>query len=79
MPGRDKPFRRARIHPWHDPWGAVPDTVSYTHLLLDGKYASAAELDAIEKKVDEEIEEAIEFAQESPWPDVSILTEDVYV
>ena len=37
------------------------------------------DFDAIEKKVDEEIEEAIEFAQESPWPDVSILTEDVYV
>ena len=63
----------------HEKWLKKDPLPKFRKDLLDGKYASAAELDAIEKKVDEEIEEAIEFAQESPWPDVSILTEDVYV
>lgn len=46
-------------------------------IILEG-FATAEELNEIERKVDQEIEEAIEFAENSPYPDVSILTEDVY-
>ena len=45
---------------------------------MNGAYATVEELDAIDRKVDGEIEEAIAFAENSTYPDVSILTEDVY-
>ena len=45
---------------------------------MNGGYAEVEELDAIDQRVAGEIEEAITFAEESPYPEVSILTEDVY-
>ena len=48
------------------------------HININGNFATAEELNAIDDKVAKEIEEAIEFAENSPYPDVSILTEDVY-
>jgi acetoin:2,6-dichlorophenolindophenol oxidoreductase subunit alpha len=37
------------------------------------------QLDAIDAAVSDEIESAVESASQAPWPDVSRLTEDVYV
>lgn len=46
--------------------------------ILDNKFATEEELDAIDKSVNEKVEASVKFAEESPWPDVSELTKDVY-
>lgn len=46
--------------------------------ILDNKFASEEELDAIDKSVQDKVEASVKFAEESPWPDASELTEDVY-
>ena len=43
------------------------------------KYATEAELEAIGKKVKQQVEESVKFAEESPLPDASELYEDVYM
>ena len=54
-----------------------PITVLKDQLLEDG-VASAEELDAISAQVEEEVEEAIRFADESPFPEPEALFEDIY-
>lgn len=46
--------------------------------IKDNKFASEKELEAIEKKVNEMVEESVKFAEESPLPDTSELYKDVY-
>lgn len=62
----------------HEAWLKRDPLPKFRNDIIQGGYASAEELNAIEEGVDKEIEEAIEFAENSPYPDVSILTEDVY-
>ena len=38
-----------------------------------------AEIEAINKKVKAQVEEAVKFAEESPWPDGMDAFKDVYV
>ncbi|AKU91195.1 pyruvate dehydrogenase (acetyl-transferring) E1 component subunit alpha [Vulgatibacter incomptus] len=47
--------------------------------ILSKKAAKEAELDAIDEQIDKDVEESIRFAEESPWPPVSDLYEDIYV
>ena len=47
--------------------------------ILDQKYATQEELDAIDARVNDMVEESVKFAEESPWPDESELLKDVYV
>ena len=49
------------------------------HHLVQQELANRAELDAIDAEVDEEIEEAARFAEESPLPAPEALFEDIYV
>lgn len=46
--------------------------------MTENSLASEAELKAIEKKIDEVVEEAVEFADESPHPSRSQLLENVF-
>lgn len=46
--------------------------------LIELKYATQAELDAIKAKVDAQIEAAIRFSQESPYPNPEDALTDVY-
>ncbi len=62
----------------HEAWLEKDPIPKYRNDLIINGFASPEELDAIEKHVDDEIKEAIEFAENSPYPDVSILTQDVY-
>lgn len=62
----------------HEAWLKRDPLPKFRNDIIQGGYATAEKLNAIEKGVDKEIEEAIEFAENSPYPDVSILTEDVY-
>ncbi len=46
--------------------------------LIDEEIASQAEIEAIHQKVAQKIEDAVEFARQSPEPELSSLEEDVY-
>jgi pyruvate dehydrogenase E1 component alpha subunit len=47
--------------------------------MLDGKHATQAELDAINKRVDSIVDGSVKFAEESPWPSDDEVLKDVYV
>lgn len=51
----------------HDPIEQVRKT------LLDKKYATEKDLEAVEKKIMKTIDESVEFAEQSPFPDASEL------
>lgn len=46
--------------------------------ILSYKLASESEIEEIDQKVKEEIDNAVEFAKESPYPDATKVMEDVY-
>jgi pyruvate dehydrogenase E1 component alpha subunit len=47
--------------------------------ILDNKYATEEQIEQINEKVKMEVDESVQFAEESPWPDDSELYKDVYV
>ncbi|WP_207493314.1 pyruvate dehydrogenase (acetyl-transferring) E1 component subunit alpha [Aridibaculum aurantiacum] len=47
--------------------------------ILEEQYATQEELDAIDARINEVVEESVRFAEESPWPDDSEVLKDVYV
>ncbi|MDP3064157.1 MAG: thiamine pyrophosphate-dependent enzyme, partial [Chloroflexota bacterium] len=60
-----------------DTWLARDPVVHIRAMLLDWG-ASAQEVDEIDRAVEAQVEGAVRFADESPWPDPSALYEDVY-
>lgn len=62
----------------HEEWMKKDPIPKFRKDILNGNYAAAEELDDIDRKVKEEIEDAIVFAENSPYPESAILTEDVY-
>ena len=46
--------------------------------LLENLGATEEELKAIEEKVEKEVQEAAEYAKNSPWPEPETLMEDIY-
>lgn len=48
-------------------------------IITENKYANDEELEAIQLRVKEAVEECVKFSEESPFPDPSELYEDVYV
>lgn len=46
--------------------------------ILEQKFATQEEIDAINERVKNEIDEAVKFAEESPFPDDDELLKDVY-
>jgi pyruvate dehydrogenase E1 component alpha subunit len=47
--------------------------------ILANKFATEAELEAIDDKIKEQVAESVQFAEESPFPDASEAFKDVYV
>ncbi len=47
--------------------------------ILAEKYAKEADLEKMDDEVKKEVEEAVKFAEESPYPEASALYEDVYM
>lgn len=47
--------------------------------ILTNKYATQEEIDAINKRVEAEVEESVKFAEESPWPDDDEVYKDIYI
>jgi len=60
---------------WHD-----KDPIAVlSRKLLDEKLGEQQQLDEIKQKASDTIETAVQFALDSPWPDIAELTKDVYV
>ena len=47
--------------------------------VMDAKAMSEDELDAIDAEVAQELAEAVEYADASPWPSLDEVERDVYV
>jgi pyruvate dehydrogenase E1 component alpha subunit len=47
--------------------------------IMENKWATEAEIEAINEKVRATVEESVQFAEDSPWPDDSELYGDIYV
>jgi pyruvate dehydrogenase E1 component alpha subunit len=47
--------------------------------ILNKKFATQEEIDAINKRVGDTIAESVKFAEESPWPDDSEVLKDIYI
>ena len=59
-------------------WRKKDPIVTFSKRLMDEKIASRGELDELEKEVEEIVDSAIKFANESPFPEPDALYEDVY-
>jgi pyruvate dehydrogenase E1 component alpha subunit len=62
----------------HEAWLKKDPVARFGDQLLRKHRVSDQELDRIEQAVRDEIQEAVEFAQKSPWPDATELLEDIY-
>jgi pyruvate dehydrogenase E1 component alpha subunit len=62
-----------------DSYKAKDPIVLITNAILENKYATQEELNAIDARINDVIEESVRFAEESPWPDESEVLKDVYV
>jgi pyruvate dehydrogenase E1 component alpha subunit len=51
---------------------------AFRQWLLDNKHSTEADLAAMEAAIEKEIDEAVEFAKASPFPDVAELRRDVF-
>ena len=51
---------------------------AFRQWLIDNKHSTEADLAAMEAAIEKEIDEAVEFAKASPFPDVAELRRDVY-
>ncbi|WP_324282012.1 pyruvate dehydrogenase (acetyl-transferring) E1 component subunit alpha [Cyanobacterium aponinum UTEX 3222] len=59
-------------------WNAKDPIIQFGKYITDNKIATREELDAIDKKINALIEEAVEFAESSPEPDGSELYRYVF-
>ena len=72
-PGKYRSKDEVEAYKAKDPIDQVLRTIN------DKKLASAKELEAIEQRVKDIVEESVRFAEESPWPTPDELYKDVYV
>lgn len=73
--GDPTPYRpKSEVEAWmkKDPIPRFEATLKEMGLLTD------ADIEATKKKIGEQVEEAVTFAEESPWPKVAEITDDVY-
>jgi len=59
-------------------WRKKDPIVTFSKRLTDEKVASQEELGELEKEVEEIVDRAVRFADESPFPEPDALYEDVY-
>lgn len=50
-----------------------------SNTILENGFATQAELDAIDARVNAMVEESVRFAEESPWPNDDEVLKDVYI
>jgi pyruvate dehydrogenase E1 component alpha subunit len=61
-----------------DEWGKLDPIVRLEKKMLENGWATRAELDAVRAGILREIDEAVEWAEKSPYPDPDTLLDDVY-
>lgn len=59
-------------------WKARDPITLLRKKIVDGRVAKASELDDIEASVKQQVEEAVAFAKQSPYPDPAEVSTDVY-
>jgi pyruvate dehydrogenase E1 component alpha subunit len=59
-------------------WKQRDPITIHTALLLSQGLATQAEIEQMDAQVTQEIEEAVEFARQSPYPDPAELFEDMF-
>jgi pyruvate dehydrogenase E1 component alpha subunit len=63
----------------HELWKSRDPLPNYARHLLEEGIATREALDAVEVRCRARVEEAVAFAEESPWPEDSEVWEDIYV
>jgi acetoin:2,6-dichlorophenolindophenol oxidoreductase subunit alpha len=63
----------------HEAWLKRDPIAAFAKVLADQGVATEAELQAIQREADAEMDSAIEYGRQSPFPDKAELTKDVYV
>jgi pyruvate dehydrogenase E1 component alpha subunit len=61
-----------------DAWKAKDPVPAFRKWLIASKIATEEELSELEDVIETEIDEAVEFAVNSPYPDVEELKRDVF-
>lgn len=59
-------------------WRARDPLLLFRRRVTEARWLAAADLDAIEARVRDEIDDALRFAEAAPFPDVAELTDGVY-
>lgn len=62
-----------------DEWKKKDPIIKYREYLISNNFATAEELDVIDKQVVKEVDDAYEFAVNSPDPELSVAFEDIWV
>lgn len=57
----------------------VDPILQVLHVIHENKWATEKELEAIDQRVKDLVEECVKFAEESPFPEPEALYEDIYV
>lgn len=58
----------------------IKDPIEYVlNVIKENQYASEEELQAINDKVKASVDDAVDFAENSPWPDDSEVFKDIYL
>ncbi len=61
-----------------DEWGKLDPIVRLETRMLEKGWAKQAELDELHARVRHEVDEAVAWAEQSPYPDAATLLDDVY-
>lgn len=58
---------------------AVDPIEQVKNTLIENGFATESDIEAINERINEVVEDSVRFAEESPYPDPSELFKDVYV
>jgi pyruvate dehydrogenase E1 component alpha subunit len=61
-----------------DEYRKIDPITQVLDVIMDKKYATAKEIEAIEERVKDLVEECVTFAEESPFPEIQQLYDVVY-
>src|SRR5579871_744070 len=61
-----------------DEWGKLDPIVRLEKRMLDKSWTTEADLDQLHARIRAEVDEAVAWAEQSPFPDPAILLDDVY-
>jgi TPP-dependent pyruvate/acetoin dehydrogenase alpha subunit len=64
-------------HLWEE-WGKLDPLTRLEKKMIDKGWAEQSEIDEIRAQIVSEVDEAIAWAEQSPWPDKSTLLDNVY-